>query len=82
VGPKLIDVDHKLSVTPPNFDPDRDPTQWGLLIKRLLYVNAKDDLRVMCKPCHKARTVKERQDAKAIKKKTRKSKKKKASKSN
>lgn len=69
VGPKMIDVDHVETATPPNFEPEIDPTQWGLYIKRLLY--PKDEPRAMCKPCHKTKTAEER-DAKKIKKKTRK----------
>jgi 5-methylcytosine-specific restriction endonuclease McrA len=69
-GPKAVDVDHIVSATPD--EGINKPSDFGQLIARMLY--ARDDesftpitvgqLQVMCKPCHKLKTSKERQTRK------------------
>ena len=71
-GPKEIDINHKVVVTPENgLNSGKD---WGILIDRMLYCGL-EGLEAMCKECHKTRT-KEENIIKTIKKRVDKSKKK------
>lgn len=64
VGPKEIEVNHKLQVTPTQGL--QSGTDWGILIDRMLYCGT-EGLEVLCSQCHKQITDVERSE-RAVKK--------------
>ncbi len=55
-GPKEIEVDHKVKVTPSQgLNTGKD---WGILIDRMLYCGI-EGIDVMCKSCHSEKTKEE-----------------------
>lgn len=59
VGPKEIEVNHKIQVTPTQGL--QSGADWGILIERMLYCGL-EGLEVLCSECHKQVTDVERSE--------------------
>lgn len=67
VGPKEIEVNHKIQVTPTQGL--QSGSDWGILIERMLYCGP-EGLEVLCSQCHKQITENERTERTKKKAKT------------